>query len=356
MCWRHFWRWSWLILALGCAYLLSYSWQLALVTLTPIDAVAQVRTTLATGDYATAAAEVRYFQDLVPPLEQAALSALAVDIDRQRDRFDYQFTQLVTDPLLTGASDEATGQAVALVTSLTLWGDLRDLTQQGLRYLRHEAVDDWVVTLSLLGLAASATQVVTLGTSTPAKVGVAFLSVAHKADVLTAPFRRYLVALTREAVTSRSLDTVIPTLQRLDTLVHQVGVASGLHLLRQVQGPGDLQRLATLTRHFGTDTRPLLGVGGDAVLPLAHQVDRLGGTEVIKAASRYGPQGLRTLGLVGPVKFVTYSARLAKLGYQFPWLHWLAKALLRLPTWVLMLGIALGVLFGLPWPWHKVFS
>ena len=356
MCWRRWWRGSWLMLALSCAYLLAYSWQLALVTLTPIDAVAQVRTTLASGDYATAAAEVRYFRDLVTLEEREALVALAADIDRHRDRLDYQFTQLVTDPLLTGTSDEVAGQAVALVTSLTLWGDLRDLTQQGLRYLRNETVDDWVVTLSLLGLAASATQVVTLGTSTPAKVGVAFLAVAHKAEVLTAPFRRYLVALTREAVTSRSLQPVVPSLQRLDTLVNQVGVASGLRLMRWVRGPGDLQRLATLTRHFGTDSRPLLQVGGDAVLRLAHQVERLGGPEVIKAASRYGPQGIRTLGLVGPVKFVKYGARLAKIGYQLPWLQWLAKAWLRLPTWVLVFGIALGVLFGLPWPWHKVFS
>ena len=344
------------MLALSCAYLLAYSWQLALVTLTPIDAVAQVRTTLASGDYATAAAEVRYFRDLVTLEEREALVALAADIDRHRDRLDYQFTQLVTDPLLTGTSDEVAGQAVAVMSSLFVWGDVRDLGQQALRFVRAEPVDEWVVTLAALGLAASAAQVITGGTTTPSKFGLAMLSMAHKTGALTAQFRRYFLLLARRALEVRTLDPVVPTWQRLDRLFAYTDSATGLHLLRQVHGPGDLHRLATLTRHFGADTRPLLQVGGDAVLRLAHQVERLGGPAVIKAASRYGPQGIRTLGLVGPVKFVKYGARLAKLGYQFPWLQWLAKALLRLPTWVLVLGIALGVLFGLPWPWHKVFS
>lgn len=356
MLWLRLWRWAWLLLALICGYLLYFGWQLSLLTLTPLDPVAEVKHLLSANRYVAAAEQVDYFLEIAEGDEHVALTALKQDIAAHRAQWDYQLEQTLLEPLFLGTADETPGQAVALLSTLVGWGDVRDLVQQGWRYVQAEPVDEWIITLSALGLTTSALQLLSGGSTTPARAGVALLAVAHKSGTLTADFRRFLTALSRQSLSVGRLQPVLPTLQRLVNLVDQVGVRTSLGLLQHVTGPGSLNRLSRLTLHFGTQTSALLRVAGTEALTLAQRVNALGGPEVIKQASRYGVSGVRTLATVGPVRWLKYGARLAKIGYQYSWLQALAKALLRLPTWVLLWGCALGVLFGLPWPWRKLFS
>ncbi len=356
MLWLRLWRWAWLLLALICGYLLFFGWQLSLLTLTPLDPVAEVKHLLSASRYVAAAEQVDYFLEMAEGDEHVALAALKQDIAAHRAQWDYQLEQTLLEPLFLGTADETPGQAVALLSTLVGWGDVRDLVQQGWRYVQAEPVDEWIITLSALGLTTSALQLLSGGSTTPARAGVALLAVAHKSGALTADFRRFLTALSRQSLSVGRLQPVLPTLQRLASLVNQVGVNRTLALLRQVTGPGSLNRLTWLTKDFGPQTGALLRVVGTEALTLAHRVGSLGGPRVIKQASRFGAPGVRTLVTVGPVRWLKYGARLSKIGYQYPWLQALAKALLRLPRGVLLWGCALGVLFGLPWPWRKLFS
>jgi hypothetical protein len=57
----------------------------------------------------------------------------------------------------------------------------------------------------------------------------------------------------------------------------------------------------------------------------------------------------------GAIRFIKYGVRLSKLAITYPWIGALAKWLLKLPIMLWVVGLLLGVLFGLPWSWRKRF-
>ena len=107
-----------------------------------------------------------------------------------------------------------------------------------------------------------------------------------------------------------------------------------------------------MARHYGPATAPLVRLGGDSALASAPHIEKLGIAN-LKLASRYGPEGIRALGVIGPVRFMKYAARLAKLAYNYPWLATLARALLAVPTYLWVIGAVVGLVLARPWPRAK---
>lgn len=346
------WRIGWLTMAAGCLYLLSCRWQLELLTLTPIEPQTMIRGMMANDNYAEAADQIHYFLDIAEDQERGELAALAAEIDSQRTCLAYQ-AQKMQEGLLTGSSDEVSGQVTGLVSSLLVIGDVRDLVKEGLNWLHDEPTDEVVIALATIGLVASVGQVVTLGSSSPVKTGISVIKQAHQLGTLPSWFRAYFNEITHQVLAARSLVPVMPMMQRMQTLLNAAGWRQALIGLGMTRDPGSLNRLAILASHLGPSLGPLVRLGGDAALAIAPQVEKLGVAN-LKLASRYGLQGLHTLVQVGPVRFVKYGARLAKLGYTYPWLATLAKYLLQVPPVVWVMGTILGLLFGLPWPWRKL--
>lgn len=347
------WRIPWLMVAACCLYLGSYRWHLELVTLTPLDPQAMIRGLIAADNYAEAADQVRYFLEVAEDHEREALTALAAEIDSHRSSLDYQAQKIVQEGLLTGYSDEVSGQITGLAASLLVIGDVRDLLKEGLHWLRDEPTDEVIMALATVGMMASASQFVTLGSTSPVKTGLSLATMARKLGTLPPWLRAYLIQITHQALVARSLAPVLPIMQRMQTLLDAAGWRQALNGLGMTRDPGSLNRLAILANHLGPTTGPLLRLGGDAALAIAPQVEKLGIAN-LKLASRYGPEGVRTLEVIGPLRFVKYGARLAKWGYTYPWLATLAKYLLKVPPVMWVVGAIIGLLFGLPWPWRKL--
>jgi hypothetical protein len=346
------WRSGWLTLAAGCLYLLSCRWQLELLTLTPIEPQAMIRGMMVNDNYAEAADQVQYFLDIAEDHERFELEALAVEITSHRSSLEYQ-AQKIQEGLLTGSSNELSGQIAGLATSLLVIGDVRDLVKEGLHWWRDEPTDEVIIALATIGLVANAGQVVTLGSSSPVKTGITIIKQAHQLGTLPPWLRAHLIKITHQVLDARSLVPILPIMHRMQTLLNSAGWRQALQGLGMTRDPGSINRLAILASHLGPALGPLVRLGGDAALAIAPQVEKLG-VASLKLASRYGPQGLHTLAQLGPVRFVKYGARLAKWGYTYPWLATLAKYLLKIPPVVWVVGTILGLLFGLPWPWRKL--
>ena len=349
---RFLWRLPWLFFALMCLYILFYRWQLELLTLTPIDFVTTTRALMQQGHYVEAADQVAYFLDLADAHDRSELEALAAEITSHRSSMSYQ-TQKIQEGLLTGSSDELSGQVTGLATSMLVIGDIRDLVKEGLHWLHNEPTDEVVIALATLGMMASASQFITWGSTTPVKSGLSLATMAHKLGTLPPWLRAHLIKITHQVLVARSLVPVMPMMQRMQTLLNSAGWRQALTGLGMTRDPGSLNRLAILSSHLGPAMGPLVRLGGDAALAIAPQIEKLGIAN-LKLASRYGPQGLHTLVQVGPVRFVKYGARLAKLGYTYPWMATLANYLLKVPAFMWVIGTILGLLFGLRWPWRKI--
>ncbi len=346
------WRSGWLTMAAGCLYLLSCRWQLELLTLTPIESQTMIRGMMAEDKYAEAADQIHYFLDIAEDHQRGELEALAAEIASHRSRLAYQ-AQKMQEGLLTGSSDEVSGQVTGLATSLLVIGDVRDLVKEGVHWLYDEPTDEVIIALATIGLVASAGQVVTLGSSSPVKTGISVIKQAHQLGTLPPWLRAHLIKITHHVLAARSLVPILPMMQRMQTLLEATGWRQALIGLGMTRDPGSLNRLAILASNLGPAMGPLVRLGGDAALAIAPQVEKLG-VGNFKLASRFGPQGLHFLVQVGPVRFVKYGARLAKWGYTFPLLATLSKYLLKIPPVMWVVGTILGLLFGLPWPWRKI--
>lgn len=350
------WKIPWIVIAVLSLYLLVYRWQVECLTLMPVDPVASVRQLIADNRYADAADQVQYFLEIVEDTERDQLLALAAEIETHRMSFKYQATKIIQEGLFDGGaqSDEMSAQLAGLLSSMLVIGDLRDLTREGLHWLHNEPTDEVVIALSTLGLLASASQLATVGATSQVKTGITVLSLAHKAGALPTWLRHHLVHLVQIGWESRSLQPVVSTLNTLHVLTKTAGLRSGLALLGRSRDLEGLHRMVALSKVLGPSTGPLVRIGGDTALTMAHQVETLG-IDNIKRASRYGPEGLLAMQAYGAIRFIKYGVRLSKLAITYPWMRVLATWLLKVPIMLWVVGLVLGVLFGLPWSWRKMF-
>lgn len=350
------WKIPWITVAIFSLYLLVYRWQVECLTLTPVDPVATVRQLITDNRYADAADQVQYFLEIVEDTERDQLQALAAEIETHRMSFKYQATKIIQEGLFDGGaqSDEMSAQLAGLLSSMLVIGDLRDLTREGLHWLHNESTDQVVIVLSSLGLLASASQLATVGATSQVKTGITMLSLAHKAGALPTWLRHHMVQLVQIGWESRSLQPVVSTLNTLHVLMKSAGLRSGLTLLGRSRDLEGLHRMVALSKVLGPATGPLVRIGGDTAITMAHQVEALG-IDNIKRASQYGPKGLLAMQRDGAVRFFKYGVRFTKLAMTYPWMGTVAKWLLNLPIMLWVCGLLLGVLFGLPWPWRKMF-
>jgi hypothetical protein len=165
--------------------------------------------------------------------------------------------------------------ACALPIELTPVGDLNALRRQGMNWAGSRDVDRIETGLALVGLGATALVVFTGGTSFAIKAGATVTRVARRAGRITPDFSRVLadaadipIAWNRVgdlALGRAPLSDVADTarLARLGELGRDAGrvfvgtsATDTLALLRHVDSPDDLARLARLSESAGPATRP----------------------------------------------------------------------------------------------------
>ncbi|MBL1377163.1 hypothetical protein [Zobellella iuensis] len=115
--------------------------------------------------------------------------------------------------LSTGRADSAEGMAAAVITDLTLLGDLRDLTREGLAWPDH---DPLLLALAGTGIGLSALSLASGGATVPARAGVSLLKVARKSGRMSRQLGEQLHRLSREAIDGRAARELGERLGRLE--------------------------------------------------------------------------------------------------------------------------------------------
>ena len=93
---------------------------------------------------------------------------------------------------VSGQGEDPVSLAAALVSDLTVVGDVRDLAGQAALMAKGEAVDELILGLSIAGVAMTAGTVVTVGGALPAKTGVSLAKLARKTGKLSVRFQTEL--------------------------------------------------------------------------------------------------------------------------------------------------------------------
>jgi hypothetical protein len=216
-----------------------------------------------------------------------------------------------------------------VASDLVVFGDVRDLTRQGLAWSRGDATDPVLVALSTAGLVLTFAPQVGLGN--------ALMKVARRAGTLTNALAGGVVTLVRRGAWA-PLATMLGDAGRIGA---KVGLARGTRALAYAD---DAAELANLTRYVERVPQPLLGLrwGGKQAVRLADD------DALYRAALRRGPDGLRLAAERGGRALLTRQpllVALAKGVWKNP--DALARALATLAAWLLRWAT---------WPWVAGFA
>jgi len=286
-------------------------------TLTQINPVPQTKILMEQQHYMDAYNYLNYFMQFDYMKENTEAHTLLAKITQKRSSLSYKSKKLL-EGIRTGVSDEFIGQASAIGSDFFLIGDLRDLALEGTHYYKDEEVDTVLVSLSTIGLVASASTLFTLGSSAVAKSGVSMLKLAHKTKRIPSWLGKYLTRHAKKIRETKKLDSIKPLFNSLDTMYKRVGLNDTLKLLSRTHNLQELQSTVKLTKRYGKNTTTLLPLTKGKVLTEAKHLKQYKKHTVL-LASTYGSSGLVHLIKGGEKNFIKTAKRMkayAKVGYK----------------------------------------
>ena len=229
----------------------------------------------------------------------------------------------------TGVGDDAAGVSCAIASDLVVFGDVRDLTRQAVRFARGEDTDPVLVALSAAGVALTVAPSVDAGT--------ALMKVARRAGTITDRLAGSITSLVRRRAW-RPLADLLGDAGRMSVKLGPGDAAKALAYADTADEVADLARFVERAR------TPLLALrwGGKGVTRLADDA-------LYRTALARGPDGVRlavdrgTRALLSRKPFVVFAA---KTVVKHP--DAVTGAALAIATWLLtrldgMLGLVVAV-------------
>lgn len=217
------------------------------------------------------------------------LEAAAYAVKARDDSLETQFGDYVSG-FLRGSADSIAGLAGAVTSDLTVYGDVRDIVVEGGKMIAGEAYSEFILSLSMVGLAATVGTVATGGGGIVVKAGLSLVKFARRAGHMTAAFAARLTRLAGDAVdmpglkrTLNRLDLTDPAgswqrlvdyaatvksarifdvLGKLEDIRAAVGTAEALRLLKRMDRIEDVDDVYGLSRAAGKRTRAVMELTG----------------------------------------------------------------------------------------------
>ena len=345
-----FYKTSLLLLVFLSSTLLYQKNTYAYHTLVRINPIAHTKALIAENHYVDAYDYLNYFMNFKYVQENEEAQQLLKKIIEKRSSLSYK-SEKIAQGIRTGTSDELSGQLSAIGSDFFVIGDLRDLVLEGTHYLKHEEVDPVLVSLSTIGLVASASTFLTLGSSAVAKSGISLLKLAHKSKHIPPWLSKYLIREAKQIRKTKELSSIKPLFKTLNTIQKQVGLTNTLKLLSYSKNIRQLKGMSKLSKRYGNETTTLLNLSDKKLLSHAGRFNKMD-KKSIELASTYGTSGFIHLIKGGEKNFIKTTKRLkayTKIGYKrevWKVFLWLMK---HLSNTVLIVIMSIASLLLLPW-------
>ncbi len=162
--------------------------------------------------------------------------------------------------LVLGETDSIAAFGGTALGDLFVFGDVRDVTRQGVRFARGETVDKPVVALSLAGIAITAGTYASLGAMAPARRGLSVIKAGAKTGRFGARFLR--------AARLERVENLVRAAGDVGRVQSKAGSRAAIEGLKLAEQPKDLARLAQLAAVKGGKTRAVLKLLGRGAIAL----------------------------------------------------------------------------------------
>ena len=183
------------------------------------------------------------------------------------------------------------GLSGAIVSDMILYGDLRDLSIEGSRFAQGQPYDKLIFGMAAIGVGLSESQLFSFGATTLVKVGASIVKVAKKMGKLSRSFVWIATAKLSKAIDFKSLRRLdysspsavkkeakkiakslnTPYLKKVFKNIDAIhkntdSYADTIALLKYVDDPKDLQRVANISRKYKKNTKVVFKVLGKKVI------------------------------------------------------------------------------------------
>jgi hypothetical protein len=219
------------------------------------------------------------------------------------------------DGFISGEASNETALSGAIAADLVGWGDVRDLHGEASSYLAGELVDQVTLALASVGLVLTGVTIVTLGGTSPAKVGLSTIKLASRTGDLSVNLLADVAGLARGSINEGALADIGRAAKGLDPRAMLAAVKS-------LVKPDAFKKFAELGDDVSTIGRNGGYRGVMNVLVRAENIDDV--RQAARVSSRYGKAARGALHFTGRITL--------KLGsFLFSVFGWL----LRAAIWVL---------------------
>ncbi len=202
----------------------------------------------------------------------------------------YRNAKDFTRGFFTGNSTNRYGISGSVLADFTLYGDLRDGYKEGRKYFNGESYDKFLLGISLVGIALTASEFVTLGASTPVKTGESIVKTAYKSGKISAKFSKVLEKKLAKSVDFKLLKKAdfssigkmeksakeiaksvnpkpLKTLFKdFKTLQKNTSLEDSIHLIKYADSEKDLEKIVKLSSKYKKNTRGIFKVLGKKII------------------------------------------------------------------------------------------
>ncbi len=178
---------------------------------------------------------------------------------------------------ISGETKTSTQLYGAVTSDFTVVGDIRDIKNEGSKYLQNKPYDEFLLGISVAGLALALT---------PLKVGTTLLKTAKKTKSLTKGFTKYLTKTfsktydkkvfkqidftdmesIKKAVKTINLTPVKAPLKKLAKIESATSFADTVSLLKYIDNEKDLAKVAKISQKYKKNTKAVFKVLGKTAI------------------------------------------------------------------------------------------
>jgi hypothetical protein len=229
----------------------------------------EIRAALAADDVDLAQSFVALATDRAVPIDPA-LSTAVTDATAKHDTATNTAGRFVRG-LWTGEPTDLASLAGTAVGDLFVFGDIRDATREGARYLTGQKYDPWILGLAGVGIGITAATYASLGAGAPERVGLSVIKAAKRTGRLNPALA---VRAAREAVKVEGAGGLVELAENTGRIESKAGAQAALDGLAVAEEPADVSRLARLSAAKGGKTRAIVKLlGRGAIILTASALD-----------------------------------------------------------------------------------
>ena len=213
------------------------------------------------------------------------------------------------DGFISGKAKDSSAIAGAVTSDFTLYGDLRDIYKEGSHYINNQSYNKFILGISMVGVALSATTVITFGASGALKGAASVLKLAKRQKYLTKGFSKTLERRLAKSVDTKALKELHfgslqelkksshiiaksvhlkplkPILKDMRTIQKNSSVADSLQLLKYVDNAKDLKAVAKVTKRYKGASRGIFKVLGKQAIRMVKGGIKWGSRLLVAAAT-----------------------------------------------------------------------